>query len=88
MAEGGGGGAGKIVSSCSCLSMVCCLFLILFINFGLTPLIMQFPDMAQLGAILGSTGALVANLCCCFSGVGLIVGIVMLLMGKKGDDGA
>ena len=86
MAEGGGG-AGKAVAGCSCLSMVFFMVLVVVIQFALVPLAQALPDLAALWGFLGGVGSWISQICCCLSGLGLVIGIVMLLLsGKKGDD--
>ena len=78
------GNTGKIIAGCSCLAMVLCLTIILIINFALVPLATQFPDLAVMWAFLGGMGSWISYGCCCLSGAGMLVGIIMLLMaGKK-----
>jgi hypothetical protein len=81
-----GGNAGKIVAGCSCLTMVVCLAVIVFINVGWTMLATQAPELAQYGSIVMGPVAWVDYCCCSLSGLGMIVGIVMLLTGKKSSE--
>ena len=82
----GSGNSGKIVAGCSCLSMVLFLTIILFIQFGYAALVNTVPDVAQYGAIIAGPVAWVSDACCCLSGVGMVVGIAMQLMGGKGEE--
>jgi hypothetical protein len=82
----GSGNSGKIVAGCSCLSMVLFLAIILFIQFGYAALATAVPDVAQYGAAAIGPLGIVSNICCCLSGVGMVVGIAMLLMGGKGEE--
>jgi len=83
MASGASTG-GKVLTGCSCLSILFFLVFSAFVQFGLPLAWEALPELAALwsGLAMASIGF---NLCCCVSGVGLIVGVVMLLMGKKAD---
>ena len=80
--------AGKILSGCSCLSIVVFLVLGIFIQFGLDAAYNAAPDLAELWALLGGPVGLLFNGCCCLSGVGFIIGIALILLGKKKRAGA
>ncbi|MFT5679992.1 MAG: hypothetical protein ACI8RZ_000897 [Myxococcota bacterium] len=88
MASGASTG-GKVLTGCSCLSIFIFLALSTFIQFGLQIAYEMAPDQSQLWSLLGGPAALGFNACCCVSGVGLIVGVALLLMGRRssGEDG-
>jgi hypothetical protein len=79
----GGSNKGKFVAGCSCLSVVFFLFLIMFIQFGLSIVVEQVPDIAVAASVISGVGAYISYSCCCLSGVGMVIGIVMLAMGGK-----
>ena len=85
MAAGSGKGP-KFLAGCSCLSMVFFLGLIVAIKFLLPFLSDALPDLAVVWGIVGGIGGYVADGCCCLSGVGLVIGIVLLLLRSRGGD--
>lgn len=84
----GGSNKGKFVAGCSCLSMLFFLALIIFINFGMAVVVQAVdndPTVVTVAGILTSFGAWISDVCCCLSGVGVVIGIVMLATGGKKD---
>ena len=88
MASGASTG-GKVLTGCSCLSILFFFVMSAFVQFGLSFAYEMVPDLYQLWGLLGGPAALGFNACCCVSGVGLIVGIALLLMGRSssGEEG-
>jgi hypothetical protein len=41
------------------------------------------PDIAVAASVISGVGAYISYSCCCLSGVGMVIGIVMLAMGGK-----
>jgi hypothetical protein len=65
--------------------MVFFLTTITFLQVGMRFVVEAMPEQALLLASISSIGGLISYLCCCLSGVGMIVGIAMLLMGKSDE---
>ncbi len=88
MASGASTG-GKVLTGCSCLSILIFFALSAFVQFGLQFAYEAAPDLYQLWGLLAGPAALGFNACCCLSGVGFIVGIALLLMGRSsaGSEG-
>ena len=73
---------GKWVAGCCSLSMV--VFLVIIAALELTPMLThQSIGSQDLG--LPFTGY-IANTCCAMSGFGVMLGIIMLLLSRKGSD--
>ncbi len=79
-------GSGRSVAGCSgCLVLI---FLMLTAFFAMAPQFMYDMDLpAAVYSLLGfsAIGQYASSTCCCLSGVGMIVGIAMLLMGGKNE---
>lgn len=76
---------GKIVAGCSCVAMAVSILLLLFVTFALGQLVSAVPELAESQAYIATWGGYVSYGCCCISGGGMILGIVLLLMGGKGE---
>lgn len=81
-------GSGKSIAGCSgCLVLI---FLCLTAFFALAPsFLYNMQDLpAVVYSLLGfsAMGQYASSACCCLSGVGMVVGIAMLLLGGR-DDG-
>lgn len=81
-------GSGKSIAGCSgCLVLI---FLGLTTLFALAPsFLTSMEDLpAAAYSLLGfsAMGQWASSACCCLSGVGMVVGIAMLLLGGKGDE--
>ena len=83
MASGASTG-GKILSGCSCLSIIFFVTLSLFVRFGLPFAYEALPDLYELWGLF-ATASIGFNACCCFSGVGFILGIILLLVGRNSE---
>ena len=78
------GGTGRTVAGCS--GCLVALFLLLTAVISLVPAVA--PDLVTLEtAPMLTYGQYATSACCCMSGVIMVIGIVMLLMGGRSDDG-
>jgi len=66
--------------------MVFFLLIIILTQVGWSFVVNMAPDLATYGAVVAGPVSWVADGCCCLSGAGMIIGIVMLLMGGKKDE--
>ena len=87
MADGGGGGKGKILAGCGCISMVLFFSLSMFIQFGIAAVASAVPDLAEVLTVIAQFGSFVTGPCCCLSGVAFIIGIVLTVTGNKKSEG-
>ena len=78
------GGSGRTVAGCSgCLVFI---FVMLTAAFSLVPSFV--PDLVPAAAWpYMAYGQYASSACCCLSGFLMVIGIVMLLMGGRSDDG-
>ena len=79
-----GGGSGKILAGCSGCLVLISLFLTVALAFGAGQ-IYTLSD-GKIPVHFVAYGQYASSLCCCLSGVGMVAGIAMLLMGGKDTD--
>ncbi len=88
------GGSGKTIAGCSGCLVLVFLTLTLVFSFFAAPIstalidlmASEDPETAVLIAGIVGNGQLATSTCCCLSGFLMLIGIVMLLLGGKGDD--
>ena len=84
MASGASTG-GKVLTGCSCLSIMIFFILSAFTAFGLEVAMQELPNLNELWYILAGPASWGFNACCCLSGVGLIVGVALIMVGRKSE---
>ncbi len=78
-------GIGKGLAGCSCLGILLTLLVSVFFTVALQqPAVYEVVPPALLGISAPISWA--ANGCCCLSGLGMIVGIILIATGGKSDD--
>jgi hypothetical protein len=82
MADGGGGGIGKYLAGCGCLTWLGCMFLSIFLSVGWGFVASLLPaDLVSMIAFAITPVSGLSGLCGCLGFFVGLVGIVMIFMG-------
>lgn len=87
MADGGGGGKGKILAGCGCISLLFFSVMTTLFQVALMPIREAAPEAAPIIDTLIAYGTFFTGPCCCLSGVAFIIGVVLTVTGNKKSEG-